>query len=725
MIAEYVDLNGKRIQLSSDRPNYILPGIKRILLMDYEGDSIFVNGRTVSATDKSLPIEIQKKELVIECGKTVIKITPLIDQQSEKFKNDYHNFAGQLRHNCDLQKGFNQNELSTFFTWNNPNNFPALCTFCRAYEGIKEDSRIKMIAQDIGHLVNVFLKPRIHLLDIVEIQPIDTVARIGHEAIKHLASHSEHWESRKASGLVPARLLARTLTDDYGIYENVAAKCLIDNIHKFAKKMQKELRNLQIQLPTEEGMLSLNSEDDSYYRAVKFLMKGYSDDQILTVNDCLLTQLANLDKILFDVARCKDSLLYKELLHCSIIRGQLKPTNIFMMDKEYKYVYKLWNLPRSLDQAADEPESPEVENEYALYCQTMVLFALNYYNFKGAYPDQPAFAEDGLLKGTYHFDKWALEIQRVAEVLPGLDGIVMTMSWKREIKVNVKKMEVPEQEEIERSGYILHRGDDLVFERKPTEEELSQFCDLVRQKAKGDRDKGKRLYNNLKKAIADIFMNYDSGAQKILLLPLPFKFLDSSLLIHKCIDGLRLQLENYLAKNAINSCYFLSPFRPTDYHEFDCTESSEILLDYGYHIDHLNTEKAAIRYGLLPITMDDINSYRRITKVLLIHMLALEADPETCPNCGSKVIIHNKNGLHQCSACEFSVYHTRCNSCVEYYTFSKHNLPKTNARTGDSSNLNLLVNEVKEGFKYITKMVTEGGKTYPVCPKCGAVHRSN
>ena len=51
-----------------------------------------------------------------------------------------------------------------------------------------------------------------------------------------------------------------------------------------------------------------------------------------------------------------------------MISGQLKPTNIFLMDKHYKYIYKLWKeLMRIHIAYADEDKSKddsEITDEY-------------------------------------------------------------------------------------------------------------------------------------------------------------------------------------------------------------------------------------------------------------------------------------------------------------------------------------------------------------------------
>ena len=98
-------------------------------------------------------------------------------------------------------------------------------------------------------------KPKSHLKAVNEVRPIETVKRIGYESIPYLASHSEDWLARTASGLKPARLFSRVEDDEYQIYENRVVKTLIDLILSFLRKTEKQLRDQRDQL---KGIIDSN-----------------------------------------------------------------------------------------------------------------------------------------------------------------------------------------------------------------------------------------------------------------------------------------------------------------------------------------------------------------------------------------------------------------------------------------------------------------------------------
>ena len=118
-------------------------------------------------------------------------------------------------------------------------------------------------------------KPKSHLKAVNEVRPIETVKRIGYESIPYLASHSEDWLARTASGLKPARLFSRVEDDEYQIYENRVVKTLIDLILSFLRKTEKQLRDQRDQL---RGIINSDVQfgsfgfDVSFQQAVTELM---------------------------------------------------------------------------------------------------------------------------------------------------------------------------------------------------------------------------------------------------------------------------------------------------------------------------------------------------------------------------------------------------------------------------------------------------------------------
>ena len=303
------------------------------------------------------------------------------------------------------------------------------------------------------------------------------------------------------------------------------------------------------------------------------LLKGYSNEDIQTVGNLLDSQIKQADHIISKLSDCRSTFLYRRLKHFSAIVGDLKPTNIFMMDKNYKYVYKLWRLFGVTGKGNDIIKSEEISSQYGLYCQVMLMFALRYFNFKRNSIQSNIFASGKMCTGKYEFINRVWEVQ-IGEIpirplgsAGEITGIHIDFLKKKNLIVDVSHIDIPSIAEFDNLDFVDMKDKNLVFYRRPSETEISYYCDLVRDNTYGDRGKKQKIYNDLKKIIVDSFIGYKAKRCKVLLIPLPYKFLDSSLLAQKGIDELDKLIKQTLHDESITACYYLTPYRPTDYSE--------------------------------------------------------------------------------------------------------------------------------------------------------------
>ena len=143
------------------------------------------------------------------------KLQTIIGEDSETISNshcrEYKEFSGRLAN-------LSSNGVVTVDSFIEACNADgddriSLCTFERTLDRIRENNLVKKILSCIRYLVLVFRRPKSHLKEIREVLPVEVVKRVGGESIRHLSSHSEHWESIRVAGLIPARLLARSLSE--------------------------------------------------------------------------------------------------------------------------------------------------------------------------------------------------------------------------------------------------------------------------------------------------------------------------------------------------------------------------------------------------------------------------------------------------------------------------------------------------------------------------------
>ncbi|MDR1093139.1 MAG: hypothetical protein LBL66_03230, partial [Clostridiales bacterium] len=112
----------------------------------------------------------------------------------------------------------------------------ALCTFFRPADLRRIGGLIEDIGREMPYLLNVFKRPLIHLKETDIVQPVGAVRRVNCGTVRHLAAHAENVESVRGGAVMPARLLTRVYEDDYGIYENVVFRDLIDKVSAFLRK---------------------------------------------------------------------------------------------------------------------------------------------------------------------------------------------------------------------------------------------------------------------------------------------------------------------------------------------------------------------------------------------------------------------------------------------------------------------------------------------------------
>jgi len=159
--------------------------------------------------------------------------------------------------------------------------------------------------------------------------------------------------------------------------------------------------------------------------------------------------------------------------------------------------------------------------------------------------------------------------------------------------------------------------------------------------------------------------------------------------------------------------------RPNEFTSIKDPSALNQMLTYGWADE--NTGVAQSNYGVLPVCLGDINSYRRYTKVLLEQMVASDKNHETCPICGSAMNRGqgNNSNVTECRSCGFQIIDTRCSNCGKEFTFTRYAPPKVSVMESDLLGFKTISHENELGYKNITEAYIENGQINPVCPCCG------
>lgn len=715
----YIFPDGRETPLSNKTENLFLPIPGKIKIANCE--QIFINSELHYLEDQVYSMGYHGEALtLIGQGEEYI-IRSYGKELPDQVRKEYLDFAHRLNNNYADEK---INQESLFLSIENsdiPEVGIGLCTFEREVESIKSDSKLKLIHSLRNHIQQVFMHPKIHLRDEREVLPVEVVTRISHETITHLASHSEHWESRRASGLVPSRLLASTLEDKYAIYENVVAKNLVDQLYKYVLAKRKKLKT--IELSAKESYTTLNNEVNNVYIAQNILFRGYAEGISKEVSDITEAQKKMVDEILEVLIFCRESTLYSKLRKAGKVSSPLKATNIFMMDKHYKHIYGLWNSLKLADDVEDiENQAGELTNEYTLFCETLLLFALKYFNFTTADPYCNLFSHGQLSNTTFSFKEWSCWITLMAINELAMEATVLEFSKGKlsefaisDINPDILKAISKEFSKMD-SSFISFSENTLTFQRTPTEGETTEICRLLYPDAHKRDTKAQMQRLELRVRISEYFKQKELETVKALLLPLSFMFSDSESDIDGCLALLQDEIRKILIGKNIRYCYFLTPLRPNDYDSAERQSGyhAELLLKYPF----IQSGDAYPVFGIIPVSLRDINSFRRLTKILLTHMIEVDPQHQYCPLCGSQLM--ESDGVYSCYNCapQFELRETKCPWCGKYYLNSQY--AKPNFVINEKAAYKLMMNEIRNGFKNITDIDPDSQQK--ICPHCGALN---
>lgn len=704
MKVAFYDIFGKETEMSCDKINYLFPNSGDVKFSGVLSDEFILNHKTYKVPDKpdfSLPVKYENLTIQIDALKfEFILLTGNISQESIVAYKDFY---------AELEMYFVNNEMSyenlrKAFDRNNDKAL-RLCSFNKKFSELLQDHNRDDILENIKSFPHIFHKPKLHLKQIEEVRPASIVTRIGSESIRHLASHSEHWKGVNAGGLVPERLLARILEDEYAIYENVAVKTLVNRLYEIEKKEKDDTIDCKMNFSLEESY-SQGGERQNFFDALNFLFKGYDKSESSTTQKLIDETLDKIQKILDYLNRCRGTSLYRKINKEKDISGKLKKTNIFMMDNYYKKAYKLWELLGKKEEITEIKDKKNLEEEYFMYCQILLLFTLNYMGYKQVDKDCPVFSRLLFNNLEFSFGKWTLTLDsNKAHIFDGF--IKVELSESVTILVSFKQS-LPETA-VYADYYAKKNGNQLIFSKKISPDEQKQLADKLVQFIE------KKLQNTWKRdfltTVANEMQKISIKITKILFVPWKYGIADDYSVAKETVDEI---LKNMPA--GFDEYYILNISRPNELRSIENEELLKSLITYPLR----NSESGDSTIGIIPLSMNDINSFRRLSKVIMKNMILTQKEMTICPQCGKKMNGNISQGYEcQNSECGLGINYPSCPDCHKHYWYTSYIKPTVFNLDTDLYGMQLLLNENALGFKNITEMNDET----PVCPYCGP-HKS-
>ncbi len=543
-------------------------------------------------------------------------------------------------------------------------------------------------------------RPKSHLKAVNEVRPIETVKRIGYESIPYLAAHSEDWLARTASGLKPARLFSRVEEDEFQIYENRVVKTLIDLIIGFLRKTEKQLRDQRDQL---RGIMNSSVQtgsfgfDVTFQKAVSELMSSDSKgDEYRSKSLELVEKLQHRAYYLLKRYRTlRQTRLYRYLKKARHVSNPLNGTNILVLDKYYSVIFKLWKTihhviaPKAIEEE-NQVAFDDTCDDYQQFCATLCGYAAHVLGF------------ELLENGHYVRENDFLDLS-VACLENGLIEVRLKDVEPRTVVVppatDVPVVEDASKYRITYDGHILKWPNDI------TADEIDAFCSLFKTRESRGREQNeeKRKYAALKSLIDETNRSYDKPVvRELVIIPTAVELETENRTNFR--TSMEAAARDILKSNPEAEIAVALPI---------CNEGEQKITEYA-------RENGQV-VSVLPLTMFDINSFRRLQNMLYRQILKMEKT--SCPNCGGKMRIHANRRV--CDTCnQLTLTRTICPNpeCKHEYLYMGYDVPEATLLKMQKVNTeNFFEWDSLFQYKNIVNMTVQNGKLRTVCPCC---HRS-
>ncbi|MBY6093958.1 DUF2357 domain-containing protein [Ferrimonas balearica] len=195
-----------------------------------------------------------------------------------------------------------------------------------------------------GHLYEIAYRPRLELIQREELVQTGRAKRLSNKAPDYLAAHSEDWQSRTFTGILPKRVITRLNEDNYDIYENRVFARLIDHLDNYLTSRLREIEQLA---GIFDSALSYSVGSDLYWKIGKNICsmwgQSFSDDDLEQAASSSKATLENLRFLLREVRSLRQSKLYQAIPRNVNIGSQLRITNVLAHDQHYRHLIRLWD----------------------------------------------------------------------------------------------------------------------------------------------------------------------------------------------------------------------------------------------------------------------------------------------------------------------------------------------------------------------------------------------
>ncbi|MFI8985885.1 hypothetical protein ACIG63_12565 [Streptomyces antimycoticus] len=227
---------------------------------------------------------------------------------------------------------------------------------------------------EVRYVAAVCRTPHARLRTDHTLVPVSRARAITWRTVVHLSAHSETWAARRLKGVEPAHLLTPIRVPDYDLYENRVVAALVERLWRHVLARTAELEAI-VQM-VERGQYLLDEaatrpgwrgRERLYDMIGRLLHKQQFEESIQQLRD-------QLDALRSSLAPQLDSRLRKGVRTPYGGRPELRPTNLFLNDANYRHCGDLWNAwVRLRGESQTDTDSPA---GMAAWCRGFARFTL-------------------------------------------------------------------------------------------------------------------------------------------------------------------------------------------------------------------------------------------------------------------------------------------------------------------------------------------------------------
>jgi hypothetical protein len=248
----------------------------------------------------------------------------------------------------------------------------------------KLEKTIQYIKKSIPAVKRIFSKPIIVLKDTDDVLPVENARIINQNTLLHIANHGQYVSNITNKGIKPRKLLTRIYEDDYSIYENIIFCNFIDEILSLIKRNRRILNSLLYASDIMRFNLLEKINHLNYFLALGKLHTGYIRDfsQYFNLSKEMLSELSIISLAI-------NPRLSKPIYRKNLTRNKyltLKKTNIFLMQKDYRQVYKTYKYLMGnqikIEENNKSIDFDSLKSNYLMYVQILTIFSIGHFNFE-------------------------------------------------------------------------------------------------------------------------------------------------------------------------------------------------------------------------------------------------------------------------------------------------------------------------------------------------------